>query len=1080
MGEAWRQVENIGSSLKAGLWSAGAGVDSMAGGLLEQLEGTAASYNDPNSLVSRLGLAKLDRKISSPLVTLIGDIRATYTGLAAGKNAKANATRPMARNSTEAGLYSGFESVPQNLAALVVGFATRNPETAAGMMALPVAGNEYGKARAKGLSPDKAMNYAVMQGSVEYLTEKIPASRLLGDVVAKSPLAKTIMKQLVAEVPGEQVATFLQDMNEWATLNPDKSVGEFIRERPEAAYQTLIATAVGTGSSATITTGAERLASAGSKLVARVGQSQRAQGEGAALDRMAFAAAESKVRARDPAAYADLIAKMTEESATDTLFVPADKVAAYMQMDGYAGEFDSYRDAVSEGLASGGDVPIALSDAMTDLAGTPAWDAVRDDIRLSPGGMSPAEARSFDASLEATMAELSDSADVAEPGAREALHDSISTKLMDAGFTPSTARTQAEMLTARYATRADRLGQDLTGQEFDAVAVRQVLPERLAAIRNADALDSTIDRMRGTTLTQGPSLLDWISKNGGIADTGGDVASMGGDRWHRDKPGRRKLLRQGDGTGSMLGGSNENGLDALAMRAWEQGYLPEFVERPTPNDLLDVIRDELHGTPRFAEGSEVDGQDAADDLRALLDERGVDPDKATRKEVRAAMDAYSAERMAGDGLDQSYGDGPRGRISFPADGFATGPATIELFKQRDLSTFIHETGHLFLEELRFDATTEGAPDTLAADWQTVRDWFDAQGHGVVDDGMISVEAHELWARGFERFVMEGKSPTPALRRAFEAMKSWLVNVYRSVSRLNAPISDDVRGVMQRLMATDQEIADAAEVQSLDLVFADATQAGMGQAEFAALQAASTAARGEANDAVLKKAMAPIRARVTAEYKERAATIRTEEAESVDAMPVFKALRLLKGTTLNSGWVRDAFGPEATSALPARVPPIHGENGVYPHDVAEMAGFGDARDMVEALMGVEIKRKELRAADDKRSVREALIQERTDAIMAERYGDPFNDGSIEEEALAAVHNDAQGEVMAAELRVLGRRTGKTATAYRIARQWARGKVRDGTVKDMANRSAILRYQRTAAKEGKAAFDAVVARSVYQER
>src|SRR3546814_15127543 len=69
-------------------------------------------------------------------------------------------------------------------------------------------------------------------------------------------------------------------------------------------------------------------------------------------------------------------------------------------------------------------------------------------------------------------------------------------KLMDAGFTPTTARTQAELLAQRYATRSARLGRELTGDEFSDVLVNNVLPERLAAAQKADQLDMTINVMR--------------------------------------------------------------------------------------------------------------------------------------------------------------------------------------------------------------------------------------------------------------------------------------------------------------------------------------------------------------------------------------------------------------------------------------------------------------------------------------------------------------------------------------------------------------------------------------------------------
>src|SRR3546814_10071095 len=96
------------------------------------------------------------------------------------------------------------------------------PTAGASVMGSAVAGNEYAEARSKGLSVRRSAIYGASQGAVEFITEKLPVSRLVGDLAAKSPIGKTLMRQLAAEIPGEQAATVLQDLNEWATLNPDK------------------------------------------------------------------------------------------------------------------------------------------------------------------------------------------------------------------------------------------------------------------------------------------------------------------------------------------------------------------------------------------------------------------------------------------------------------------------------------------------------------------------------------------------------------------------------------------------------------------------------------------------------------------------------------------------------------------------------------------------------------------------------------------------------------------------------------------------------------------------------------------
>src|SRR3546814_14238819 len=93
--------------------------------------------------------------------------------------------------------------------------------------------------------------------------------------------------------------------------------------------------------------------------------------------------------------------------------------------------------------------------------------------------MSRKEAQTFDDAMADVMAELSDkmageqarAAEMAVP--RERLFETITDKLMDAGFTPTTARTQAALLAQRYATRSARPGRELTGDEFSDVLVNK-------------------------------------------------------------------------------------------------------------------------------------------------------------------------------------------------------------------------------------------------------------------------------------------------------------------------------------------------------------------------------------------------------------------------------------------------------------------------------------------------------------------------------------------------------------------------------------------------------------------------------
>ena len=123
---------------------------------------------------------------------------------------------------------------------------------------------------------------------------------------------------------------------------------------------------------------------------------------------------------------------------------------------------------------------------------------------------------------------------------------------------------------------------------------------------------------------------------------------------HRGKPGRRKLVKdQGELIDEGGLGENEYSADAWAARAWEAGYFPEMPERPSANDLLDAVAEGVAGRDRHLVARERSVRDAANELRALLENRGIDPDAASRRDIRAAVEAYAAEQSEGDTFYQS-------------------------------------------------------------------------------------------------------------------------------------------------------------------------------------------------------------------------------------------------------------------------------------------------------------------------------------------------------------------------------------------------------------------------------------------
>lgn len=132
----------------------------------------------------------------------------------------------------------------------------------------------------------------------------------------------------------------------------------------------------------------------------------------------------------------------------------------------------------------------------------------------------------------------------------------------------------------------------------------------------------------------------------------------------------------------------------------------------------------------------------------------------------------------------------RGNIQFSQQ-----QTIINLFREANASTLLHEMGHLFLRDMRMVASTSRRP-RVKKDYEVIKQWLG------MDGDKFTVEQEEKFARGFERYLMEGKAPKPELQSVFDRFKDWLTAIYRNVRNLNADINPQVREVFDRMLGGD--------------------------------------------------------------------------------------------------------------------------------------------------------------------------------------------------------------------------------------------------------------------------------------
>ncbi len=136
---------------------------------------------------------------------------------------------------------------------------------------------------------------------------------------------------------------------------------------------------------------------------------------------------------------------------------------------------------------------------------------------------------------------------------------------------------------------------------------------------------------------------------------------------------------------------------------------------------------------------------------------------------------------------------PRGSITPVDEGYL-----IRLYDKADLSTMLHETGHFFLLEMEQDIRAGIADASTIKDLAAIRRWLGAQG-----DAPLTRAQHEAFARGFERYLREGKAPSRELESIFARFRQWLVHLYRKATSLDVELNDDVRAVFNRMLAAEQ-------------------------------------------------------------------------------------------------------------------------------------------------------------------------------------------------------------------------------------------------------------------------------------
>lgn len=1058
---------------------------------------------------------------------------------AAQAQAQVDHSTPEFESSTARGVYAGGVSLAQNAPGIIASLLTANPTPGLLMAGAQSGLPAYSKYRNRGASPGMAALGGGAEGAVEMVTEKIPMGFMVSKF-GKAGAGEFLTGLLARELPSEQVATFVQDAIDTSIANPDKTWGDFVKERPDAAYQTALATLVQAGAMGTVQTIASK--------AQQRGVQYRAAEQGAeVLDKINELAKASKLRERDPQSFGEFIKDATQDGPVKDIYIDASALQQSGAIDQVAAASPAVAAQLPEALASGGQVRIPVEEFASQIAGQDFAQSLIDHLKTDPNGFSRAEAQEFmqtqgealRAEVEKTLQERD--GDQAFKESRDRVQALVAQQLDSAKrFTPDTNSQYANLVANFYAVQGAKVGinPEEMAQRYplrvvaeNPVQAGQVLNQDSEAFKAWFGDSKVVDAEGKPLVVYHGTTKDFKAFNPKAKQVSGDVGDLGA--FFTDSARYASAY-----TEDMRGRTKEGGR-----------VLPVYVSLTNPKvETIDKM-EEIETT--------WDKKKVAAYKAALL--RGGHDGIIFKGDGASEFVAFDPEQIkSATGNDGTYDANDPSILSqgeqAPRGTFNPDTNTIALLKAADLSTFLHEAGHFFLEVQADMASRPDAPESVKADTLATLKWMGITGtqkdlsktkavgpdgqpltvyHGTdrefdtFEEGMFTsnrdraanyamgskgrvVEAHldirnpmpwadafgkspdeiaaagfdgtiqwggngeimravvtrpeqvkltgrtpldvwnamsleeqrpyhEQWARGFEAYLFEGKSPNLEMSGVFQRFRAWLLSVYKSINALNVELNDEIRGVFDRMLASTEQIKAAEAAREFGPMFTPEQAAEYG-VDWQTYHELGTEATQDAIQELETRSLRDMRwlsnarSRAVKALQREAATkrkaVREEVAAEVEAMPVYQAQAAAKALRKEGATVdKDAL--------------------------AEAHGFTSADHLAKATEDAGLIKDTIDAITDQR--------------MLERYGDLIDQRAVQRAADQAVHNAARLKFGATELNALEKATGQRRTLTKAAKEFAENIVARNEVRHIRPAqyaAAEARASRAAAKALKA--------------
>ena len=489
---------------------------------------------------------------------------------------------------------------------------------------------------------------------------------------------------------------------------------------------------------------------------------------------------------------------------------------------------------------------------------------------------------------------------------------------------------------------------------------------------------------------------------------------------------------------------DEDGIPVVTANSLNESYDTTFA-RIFRSQGYEVEGIEGDGAGGSGQGA-VSGQDAG----------SVGPE-GTAGTGQAAADIGS---RGGGPLEQQLDSGARGSIegARPTD---VQDIVIRLYKAENLSTFLHESGHLYLKMLGTLASDATAPQQVKDDFAGVLKFLD-----VKSEGEIGTAQHEKWAETYEQYLRDGKAPSQELRSAFSKFSAWLTTLYRSIKSIGtgrAALNKDIAGVMDRLLATDEQIANVQSEMRMAPMFKDAEAAGMTDEAFAEYKQRYEDARDAAREELVQEAFAETRRERTKWWREQLKAETARVLEGMDTDPAWRTRAIIQAGVLPSGApLPEVYPPRmklnkaATAEYGHDLPggnQLFARDGVSPDRAAQDLGYETGDQMLYELSQLP------KDENGRFLTAKQFADQQAQEYMLQEHGDIMNPDEMHEEALMKVHSRRQAQVILDELRLLNRKAGgRDSVTNAAARNAAEQAMSEKTISEIESPTKYLNAER----------------------